>query len=1283
MPAVDRLRRLAGAMAYQQGWWVEVDSSGRTLASCASDWRHTTNECDQLQRGTVDLVTAGLPWMHLRATIMHMNGWTDTSLAIANMTDEGLFESLATDVLRHAVPAYGHLAHVGVNAAGKTRKAPVDALGFEPGASPPHLVVVHHTISATRGLAQKWLRDPAKVKKRKANSLDLPPGDVIKSIQVIKKERLRRPDLRATLVLTTNNEPDDAVVLDVQALCAAHGIDVDLWARTRITSVLDTTGTGQWIRKKYLGVPQQRLSAERLAELSATSLELARPVDEPAAWTRRHLDVELAAIQRPVTFLTSRSGSGKTVACYRLACDHLTAGGFALVLPAEVINEAATLEHALDAALRRLDPALASDESPLQWSSPAQPLLLIIEDINRSGQPVRLMEKIARWGLIAERAKSLPAWRLICPTWPQIIAAADHSIAKSVETMAQLAGGMTASEGTSAVALRAQAQGRALSLAQASAISGALGHDPLLIALYDFDEKPTSQTVIGQYVHRELRKLEQTSSAMAVEYLKALRTLALKMLGRLQLEPTISQVLEDCAGEHQAGLIRLLIAQGTVMYQQAGPDIDPVLRFRHDRVRDWLFVDALADADAREPLHPDVIEDPFLAEVVGEVLAVRNAPELMLSVAASVAPLSLFHALRSMPPDGKDARVRALAAINAWLDQEPNDGAGHENLLWECLSALARTDDPEVPALVRRIPYRHPTGLSAALRNGDVIAGAMLCEKYEPGMNTSFRDVQIAHVHHALGGAFVTSVGTALEASLGEPYHISGLLRLAGHIGCPSLGLAVRACWEGDAQRAERLADYLWALARCCEPATAELYLQPVIDMWALLSDETDAHGSSERNRLAVYNVDWAFARTPPIHAIAYLIKRAESDDLRWPIMFMLRGVRDERVLDMLKDELINRYRINPERAYFFRTAVFGHWDREVRLPESYRTKLAEIWSTAPEGDAVRRAAFDLWSMAIDSRDLDVLLNARLEPAWDDRILQKRLLCGDRSAVPALIAHLEAFSDFQPWWWQYAQDVPSTEILGCVERTLAWRRGNLERASKSDLDWHVAPILMGYPPESIESILVKHWDHVGDSPQFIQAALFAATNRTKQLAASAIQALPEPCEAFKYIATDFGIKRRHGVSVTRREQIEALAPYISLISEHDLERLAGQCNSVGWIDTRKRVFGDVLATLPSQWNSERACEMLDDIANRGHRWMRHEVDRILETGTSWPDLLSDLSRWLESRQSINVLSFVAEAIAYKGSRADLVALKPFPGMDGEQARQIIANTTFSVRRRIA
>ena len=91
----------------------------------------------------------------------------DTNQALAAMTDEGLFERVAMAVLRIAEPLCATLSHPGVNAAGKTRKAPLDGIGFVPGADPPHLVAVHHTTTAAGGLENKWLHDPATVKPRK------------------------------------------------------------------------------------------------------------------------------------------------------------------------------------------------------------------------------------------------------------------------------------------------------------------------------------------------------------------------------------------------------------------------------------------------------------------------------------------------------------------------------------------------------------------------------------------------------------------------------------------------------------------------------------------------------------------------------------------------------------------------------------------------------------------------------------------------------------------------------------------------------------------------------------------------------------------------------------------------------------------------------------------------------------------------------------------------------------------------------------------------------------
>jgi hypothetical protein len=140
-----------------------------------------------------------------------------TGQVLAAITDEGLFERLATAVLREANPAYRSLVHTGVNAAGKTIKSPLDAICFVQGADPPHMVAVHHTITARSDLRKKWLCEPSKVKPRKGAPSAVPAGDLIKTADLVAEERARTPKLRATLVLTTNKEPSEALVRAVEA----------------------------------------------------------------------------------------------------------------------------------------------------------------------------------------------------------------------------------------------------------------------------------------------------------------------------------------------------------------------------------------------------------------------------------------------------------------------------------------------------------------------------------------------------------------------------------------------------------------------------------------------------------------------------------------------------------------------------------------------------------------------------------------------------------------------------------------------------------------------------------------------------------------------------------------------------------------------------------------------------------------------------------------------------------------------------------------------------------
>lgn len=534
-----------------------------------------------------------------------------TVQALAAITDEGLFEQLATAILRESESNYRSLSHPGVNAAGKTVKSPVDGICFIPEADPPHMIAVHHTITARNDLKKKWLHDPSTVKPRKRPHSTAPAGDLIKTAELVAKERTRTPHLLVTLVLTTNKEPDESLLLDVKAAGRDRGIEIDLWPSSRLSHFLDNRPAGQWIRRQYLGIEQEQLSVELLHELSKRSLEINRPPDNPNVWVSRSLDTKLTtSLHRDVTFLVAGSGLGKSVACYRKLVEHIETGGFGLILPHEAVASAITLEQAVTTTLRQLHPSLAMiGASALSFCSPERALLLVVEDINRSGQAQRLAEKLAGWSPVPTKNDTGAStnWHLSCPLWPEVLASLDDQIRKRIELLIIESDGFTESEGRDAVLARARMDGRKLSSLSADEISGALGHDPLLIALHDQCTAPDPHKIIHQFVEGSLSRVTAKANDLpAAEYRKALRALAGEMLANHQIELRWREISDwavlqgktlHLLGQltHHGELIRLM-----------GPSDDQRLFFRHDRVRDWLLADAAAALERQDLLAEQV-----------------------------------------------------------------------------------------------------------------------------------------------------------------------------------------------------------------------------------------------------------------------------------------------------------------------------------------------------------------------------------------------------------------------------------------------------------------------------------------------------------------------------------------------------------------------------------------------------------------------------------------------------------------------------------------------------
>jgi len=225
----------------------------------------------------------------------------NTRRRLEQITDAGFFEALATAVLRELDPRCPRLAHVGVNADGRTVRSPVDAIGYVVEDASLRLMAIHHTTCRREQLESKWLTDA--------------DSDFLKTVRIVKEQRARIADLRATLILTTNREPPENVVHKTYAAGNQAGIEIEIHTGSGIAHFLDVEQKGQWLRREYLGIVQSRLSEELLHELSLKSIAT-MPLPDAESWIEREFDKQLEVHSRkPIRFFVGESGMGKTVAC--------------------------------------------------------------------------------------------------------------------------------------------------------------------------------------------------------------------------------------------------------------------------------------------------------------------------------------------------------------------------------------------------------------------------------------------------------------------------------------------------------------------------------------------------------------------------------------------------------------------------------------------------------------------------------------------------------------------------------------------------------------------------------------------------------------------------------------------------------------------------------------------------------------------------------------------------------------------------------------------------------
>lgn len=187
------------------------------------------------------------------------------------MTDAGKFEQLAMPILRELYAPCETLAHLGVNAAGKTIPNPVDAFCLAPGSDPPQYVMAAFTTVSVEKLKEKWLLDPAIAGSDTKKQPARPDGDLIKAAKKAAVIRQSEPSAQFILYLCTNRRLSVELMEKVYVKGREFGIDVCLPEQSQLSEFLDTKPVGQWLRQRYLGIDADQLSRPLLRHLGIKS----------------------------------------------------------------------------------------------------------------------------------------------------------------------------------------------------------------------------------------------------------------------------------------------------------------------------------------------------------------------------------------------------------------------------------------------------------------------------------------------------------------------------------------------------------------------------------------------------------------------------------------------------------------------------------------------------------------------------------------------------------------------------------------------------------------------------------------------------------------------------------------------------------------------------------------------------------------------------------------------------------------------------------------------------
>jgi hypothetical protein len=1183
-----------------------------------------------------------------------------TAAALKAMTDRGRFELLLRAVFEIREPKYRALISTGINEAGESIAAPIDAFGRIPSTASSYAMLEATT---TDRLRTKWLTGTTKEE-----------ADLVKAAAFA--EGIRKNDSTAefTVVLATNQRIPEDLLTDVHTFGVKHQLTIDPWDNSRIAAVLDTTPEGQSVRQRDLGIVADILSDSLMQSLCESSLRAfaATLFDDPSQLPAREAVARVLfhlRTTKSIVLPQGDAGSGKSTIAYHAMKEWIFTGGFALWATADQVARNGSLESLLNDLLANLHPTKLIDgaDTLLQLLGGSRRLLIVIDDLRYASNAAELLQRLMAWSRPPEREPVEVVF--VVPVRPQLADRIASYRESSAWTEIIDIGRLTRVESVAFLRTRAGVD------VYVDQIAERLGDDPFVVGSYvrlvRSGNDPTPELaddVLAKIVRSELTAVASDEDDVdAAEIEQAIIALARAEMKQRRLTVRPADLV-TLLSERERTTLHVAL-RSRLFRQRVTASGTNNITFAHDRLQEHFFARVVADMFAGG--YDDVLSDPFFARVVGMELA-KTTNSTTIARIVEISPLGVFEAFRFVPENGAALTPLRKAALHYLETVKPH--AEMERAILEVLFD-AKTD---VLALARLLPdswLRH----LVLLRHGD-ISGGLAYAQTRPSIGT--RDSLLEEAIARAKQTHRAHIGRELSARLlGMNGDARAALILAGDLAMTELAPAIAAVWQRQADASEEmLAAAVWASARCSDEASVSMVMSGPVD--CLLSLPRDGSGGAAEPWDELRR---AFSRPPTSAACAYLLGRGrDADALPW-IIWMLEATGDPLVLASFVSEAATK----PSQIWTFHFRDRWTPSRNFgKAPgDEARNLLKSIWQDTTRDSAERKQAFMLWTSSADLRDLSLLRS--IEPASElgDVAIFARAQLRDMTAASALanfarvdIAHI-----------RFAHLVWSRELFEVADAHLTTLENHFAGGNDcrcNDCHW-LADLIRLVPDGEAERLLAGHWPGIEASSLFIQTAVIVGTPKTTVLADAAINAAPLTAQLFRHVTMAADLWSDKKERPVTPHLLSRLLKYRDRLDPRQLEDLMQAAARRSWNDWLTANFETIAAVLPPERATSLRRTYYPTDGELRDEFKKHAT--MPHGGHAWRINLEylnvDARRALRAAVEVSVATPTAEAwettidlIAHIATRPDLEWIRPLLPADSEIVN-FFDDVAFAVLRR--